>query len=80
MPRRRRGFDSRTKLQQLFRTRSQAVKAPVCKTGHREFDSHRVLFQCGGGAGIRLGWLIISKSSGETPDSATSSKVVMCDA
>ena len=42
MPRRKRGFDSRTKLQSSARV-AKRVKAPVCKTGNREFESHRVL-------------------------------------
>ena len=44
MPARKRGFDSRTKLQEFVARVAKAVKAPVRKTGNREFESHRVLF------------------------------------
>ena len=43
MPALRRGVDSRTKLQEFVARVAKMVKAPVRKTGHREFESHRVL-------------------------------------
>ena len=61
---------SATSADVSFARVAKLVKAPVCKTGHREFESRRVL-STAEMEQDRLVWLITRTSPGATPGSAT---------